>query len=203
MRALLLAMNRWVTDGTPAPPSRFPSVENGDLVRSEDVDWPAIPGVAFPRVPHLAYRVDYGPRFESDGIITKEPPDVGEPYPIFVPQVDADGNEVGALLMPEIVAPLATYTGWNLYNADSGPTDVISHMSGSFIPFSRTRAERERSGDPRVSIEERYESREQYLGLVAEAALDLVDQGYLLDRDVPEIIEAAGSHWDHLMNGVR
>jgi hypothetical protein len=197
MRALLLAMNRWVTDGTPAPPSRFPSVENGELVRPEQVDFPAIPGVAFPEVPHLAYRVDYGPSFESDGIITKEPPDVGEPYPILVPQVDADGNELAALRMPELVAPLATFTGWNLYNEDHGPTDVISHMSGSYMPFPRTRADRERTGDPRRSIEERYTSRAQYLGLVAEAALELVEQGYLLDQDIPEILEAAGSHWDY------
>jgi hypothetical protein len=105
--------------------------------------------------------------------------------------------------MPEIIAPLATYTGWNLYNEDNGPTDVISHMSGSFIPFPRTRAERERSNDPRLSIEERYESREQYLGLIAEATLDLIEQGYLLGRDMPEIVQAAGDHWDYLMNSVR
>jgi hypothetical protein len=197
MRALLLAMNRWVTDGTPAPPSRFPSVENGELVRAENVKWPRIPGVAFPEVPHLAYRVDYGPLFESEGIITKEPPDVGEPYPILVPQVDADGNELAALRMPELIAPLATYTGWNLYNDDHGPTDVISHMSGSYIPFPRTRAGRERSNDPRLSIEERYDSRAQYLGLVADAALQLIGQGYLLDQDLPEILEAAASHWDY------
>jgi len=196
-------MNRWVTDGTPAPPSRFLSVEKQEVVKAEDVRWPAIPGVAFPRVPHLAYRVDYGPRFESEGIITKEPPAVGAAYPVLVPQVDADGNEIGALRMPELVAPLATYTGWNLYNADSGPTDVISHMSGSFIPFARTRAERERANDPRLSIGERYQSREQYLGLIADATLDLIEQGYLLDGDMPEIVEAAGDHWDYLMDSVR
>ena len=203
MRALLLAMNRWITDGTPPPPSRFLSVETHDLVEPKDVRWPPIPGVSFPKIPHLAYRVDYGPLFESEGIITKEPPEVGEPYPVFVPQVDADGNEIGALRMPEIVAPLATYTGWNLYNAENGPTDVISHMSGSFIPFPRTRAERERSGDPRLSIEERYQSREQYLGLISEATLDLIEQGYLLDGDMPEIVEAAGRHWDYLVSSDR
>jgi hypothetical protein len=203
MRALLLAMNRWVTDGTPAPPSRFLSVEKHEVVKPEDVRWPAIPGVAFPQVPHLAYRVDYGPLFESEGIVTKEPPVVGTPYPVFVPQVDADGNEIGALRMPEIVAPLATYTGWNLYNAENGPTDVISHMSGSFIPFPRTRAERERNDDPRLSIEERYKSRAEYLGLIADATLELIAQGYLVDGDMPEIVDAAGRHWDYLMNDER
>jgi hypothetical protein len=76
-------------------------------------------------------------------------------------------------------------------------------MSGSFIPFPRTRAERERNNDPRLSIEERYTSREQYLGLVAESALELIEQRYLLDEDLPEILEAAGSHWDYLTDGVR
>jgi hypothetical protein len=199
MRALLLAMNDWITDGTPAPPSRFPSVETGDLVDHTQVNWPNIPGIAFPEIPHLAYRVDYGPLFESEGIITKEPPDVGEPFPILVPQVNADGNEVGALRMPWLIAPLATYTGWNLYNENYGPTNVMSHMSGSFIPFPRTRAERRRTDDPRPSIEERYDSRDQYIGLIAEAALEHIEQGYLLDEDLPEMLEQAGEHWDYLM----
>ncbi len=201
MRALLVAMNRWVTDGTPAPPSQFLSVERDEMVTAADVDWPPVPGISFPTTPHVAYRVDYGPQFESDGIITKEPPDVGEPFPILVPQVDADGNEIGALRMPELIAPLATYTGWNLYNSDYGPTDVISHMSGSFIPFPRTREERERTGDPRLSIEERYESKAQYLGLVAQATIALIEQGYLLDEDMADIVAAAGEHWDYLVDG--
>ena len=77
-------------------------------------------------------------------------------YPILVPQVDDDGNELAGVKMPEIAVPLATYTGWNLFNAESGPTSLLSSMQGSYIPLPRTRADRERTKDPRTSIEERY-----------------------------------------------
>ena len=113
-----------------------------------------------------------------------------------MPQVDADGNELGGLRTPGLLVPLATYTGWNLYNAEYGPTDTVSHMSGSFLPFHRTQAEREAAGDPRLSIEERYANRDHYLGLVTAEALKLIDQGYLLDQDLPEILTQAGVIWD-------
>lgn len=118
---------------------------------------------------------------------------------MMVSAVDADGNEIAGIRLPEQSVPLATYTGWNLFNAESGPTHELSSMAGSFLPFPRTRAEREATGDPRPSIEERYESREQYLGLVAEAALDLIEAGYLLGADLPEMLKEAGEHWDYLM----
>ena len=110
------------------------------------------------------------------------------------------GNELGGLQTPGLLVPLATYTGWNLYNAEYGPTDTGAHMSGSFIPFHATRAEREAQGDPRLSIEERYENRDHYLGLVAAEAMQLIDDGYLLDQDLPEILEQAGIIWDSIMN---
>jgi len=47
-------------------------------------------------------------------------------------------------------------------------------MQGSYIPFPRNRAERERASDPRPSVEERYGSRAEYLGRVTEAALALI-----------------------------
>ena len=198
MRALLLRMNEWIVEGTPAPPNRFPLIADGTLVEPGDVRFPDLPGIDFPTKTHKAYRVDYGPLFASDGIITKEPPEVGPAFPILVPQVDEDGNELGGLRTPGLAVPLATYTGWNLYNAEYGPTDTVSHMSGSFLPFHRTRAEREAQGDPRLSIEERYRNREHYLGLVAEQAMELIDQGYLLDRDLPEILRQAGMIWDSI-----
>jgi hypothetical protein len=200
MRALLLAMDRWITDGTPAPESVYPKVADETLVTPAEVRFPDLPGINFPKVTHKAYRVDYGPQFASDGIISKEPPEVGPAFPILVPQVDGDGNEIAGLRMPEVLVPLATYTGWNLYNEEYGPTDVVSHMSGSYIPFARTRAERELAGDPRPSIEERYQSRAQYLGLIGESAMDLIEQGYLLDRDLPEILASAARHWDYHMS---
>ncbi|MBI3698112.1 MAG: hypothetical protein HY238_25165 [Acidobacteria bacterium] len=195
MRALLTAMDRWVVDGSPPPPSSYPQVAKDALVTPEAVQFPKIPGVNFSTRIHKAYRADYGPQWKS-GIVTLEPPKIGKAFPMLVSQVDRDGNETGGLKMPEVAVPLATYTGWNLFNEKSGPTDEISSMVGSYIPFPRTRAERERTRDPRQSIEERYQSREQYLGLVSGAALRLIEQGYLLDRDLPAILKQAAERWD-------
>ena len=147
---------------------------------------------------HRGYRVDYGPRFAREGIVTEEPPKVGKAFPILVPQVDADGNSLAGIRMPELSVPLATYTGWNLFNARSGPTDVLSSMQGSYIPLARTRAERERANDPRLSIEERYRDKDHYLDLVTKAAQELVGQGLLLTEDVSVIVGNATRHWDHV-----
>ena len=131
--------------------------------------------------------------------MTEQPPEVLSAFPILVPAVNADGNETGGLMMPEVAVPLATYTGWNLFRAGAGPTDVLSSMQGSYIPFPLTAEDRERIGDSRRSIEERYGSRAAYLGLVTEAALALVDKGYLLAGDLAPILSQAARHWDYLM----
>ena len=199
LRSLLLAMNRWTTDGIPPPPSIYPRIADGDLVLPQDLAFPRIPGVSQPAVPHLAYRAVYGPEFRTRGIVTVEPPEVLSAFPILVPQVDADGNETGGLMMPEVAVPLATYTGWNNFRAESGPVDVLSSMQGSYIPFPRTRAERAQRDDPRLSLEERYGNRAEYLGRVSEAALALVADGYLLAGDLSPILTQAGRHWDYLM----
>jgi hypothetical protein len=196
MRAILLAMNRWITDGTAPPPSRHPRVADKTLVQIESLSFPALAGVGKPTEAHKAYRVFYGLDFTSKGIISVDPPEVNGSYPVLVPQVDADGNELAGVKMPEVAVPLATYTGWNLFNAESGPTGLLSSMQGSYIPLARTRAERERAGDPRRSIEERYQSRADYLDRVSAAARELVAQGYLLEADVAVIVQRAGAHWN-------
>jgi alpha/beta hydrolase family protein len=198
MRPLLLSMNRWIEAGVEPPPSRYPRVGDKTLVRLEDLRFPSLPGVETPKELHKAYRVDYGPDFASKGVISHDPPEVTTAFPILVPQVDADGNEVAGLKMPEVSAPLATYTGWNLFNAESGPPNLLSSMQGSYIPLPLTRADRERTKDPRPSIEERYRSLGHYLDLVGEAARDLIRQGYLLEEDLPTLLERARRHWDYL-----
>ncbi len=197
-RALLVAMDRWVTQDTPPPDSVYPHVSDGTLVSPEALRFPKTPGVNSSTRVHLAYRADYGPQWKK-GVVTLEPPKIGKPFPILVPQVDGDGNEIAGLKMPELAAPLATYTGWNLFNQKSGPTDELASMEGSYILFPRTRADRERSGDHRLSIEERYGDRDQYLGMVARAAMRLMEQRYLLDRDLAAILRQAGQRWDYAM----
>ncbi|MBI3262856.1 MAG: hypothetical protein HYZ58_06870 [Acidobacteria bacterium] len=196
MRGLLESMNRWIADAGEPPPSRYPRIEDKTLVALEDLRFPKLPGVDAPTELHKAYRVDYGPLFAAKGIITKDPPEVKGAYPMRVPQVDADGNEIAGLKMPEVEVPLATYTGWNLFNSDSGPPHLLSSMQGSYMALPRTRADRQRTGDPRLSIEERYQGRQQYLRLVTEASTSLVREHYLLEEDVPAILERAGRHWD-------
>lgn len=198
MKALLLAMDRWTANGTAPPPSRYPHVSDGTLVQPDRLKFPKVPGVTTSTAVHRAYHADYGPMFASEGVVTIEPPRIGTAFPILVPQVDADGNGVAGVRMPELAVPLATYTGWNLFNDRSGPTDVLSSMQGSYIPLPRTTADRKRTNDPRLSIEERYRDKDHYVGLVSRAAQALIDQGFLLADDLAVVVRNAGRHWDYV-----
>jgi hypothetical protein len=198
LKALLVALDRWTAAGVLPPPSRYPKIADNTLVPPAKLQFPNISGVTTTTVPHRAYRADYGPRFATEGVVTIEPPRIGTAFPILVPQVDADGNAVAGIRMPELAVPLATYTGWNLFNERSGPTNVLSSMQGSYIQLPRTNADRKRANDPRPSIEERYHDKDQYVGLVTKASLDLIDQGYLLAEDLAVIVKNAARHWDYI-----
>jgi hypothetical protein len=199
MRALLVSMNRWITDGTAPPASAYPRIDNGTLVAPDKLAFPGLPGVNVATTPHKAYRADYGPDFITKGIVSFEPPKVASAFPVLVPQVDADGNELAGIRLPELAVPVATYAGWNLFNERAGPTNVVSSMQGSFIPLATTREDRGRAQDPRPSVEERYASRADYLGRISKAANALVEQGYVRSADVPAIVEQAGTRWDYVM----
>jgi len=140
--------------------------------------------------------VDYGKDFLSKGIVAQEPPKVASSYPMLVPQVDSDGNDVPGIRMPEIAVPLATYLGWNFFNDRSGPTTELVALTGSFVPFARTKAERELAKDPRPSIEERYGSKNMYLDLIRNSATELAGEGYIFTEDIPRIVQQAGARWD-------
>jgi hypothetical protein len=196
MRALLLALDAWVKENKMPPPSQYARLADGALALPSAVNFPKIPGVKFPLTLHEAWRVDYGPQWKTKGIITNEPPRVGKAFPVMVPQVDADGIDLGGVRMPEVAAPLATYTGWNPRDPRTGAPEQLVDFAGSYLPFAKTKAERERAGDPRLSLEERYLNRAHYLGLVTEAALKLVKDGYLLAEDLPAVIARAAEHWD-------
>ncbi|HWH58881.1 MAG TPA: alpha/beta hydrolase domain-containing protein [Terriglobales bacterium] len=198
--ALLDAMDSWVRAGKEPPPSRYPLIAKKELVPLRDVAFPHIPKVAFPKIIHLAYPEDFGPEFFSRGIVTQEPPKFGAPYPVLVPQVDGDGNDIGGVRMPEVQVPLATYTGWNLRPKEIGASDQLAIIEGSFIPFALTKAERIKTGDPRPSIEERYSSREEYMAKFKAAAETLMDEGYLLSSDVPAQVKRGGEIWDYVFS---
>ena len=190
LRALLVAMERWVRDGVAPPPSRYPRLQDGTLVWAAAVEWPNIPGVTSPRA-------SIGGRRGVNRLLAREGGG-GTPLPYLVPQVDRDGNELGGLRLPEVSVPLATYTGWNFRNQKIGGTEQQFALMGGYAPFASTKAEREERRDPRLSIEERYKTRQHYLERVREAAAPLVKSGYLLADDVPTILQRAGDHWDLL-----
>ena len=102
----------------------------------------------------------------DDSISASEPPKVGEAFPALVPQVDMDGNETSGIRLPELRFPLATYMGWNLRNPSVGAPTEQYPLIGSMVAFPRTKAEREKSGDPRLSIDERYKDEQEYLGKI-------------------------------------
>jgi hypothetical protein len=118
--------------------------------------------------------------------------------PLLVPQVDADGNDVAGIRLPDVAVPLATYTGWNFRRPEIGGTQLLVSLLGSYVPLSRTRAEREARRDPRPSIEERYATRAAYLARARGAAVALVGLRYLLAEDVESIMRRAADHWDLL-----
>jgi len=201
MRALLASMNAWITDGVAPPESMIPRVGKDQLVTPGALAFPKIPGVNVPTTPAYAWKLDFGPDFRTKGIVAFEPPKVNGHYPTLIPQVDRDGNETTGIRLPELAVPLATFTGWNLRDSKIGAPDQIQSMVGSFIPFARTKAEREKTGDPRPSIEERYAGREDYLNKIDAAARKLVAEKFLLEQDVQKVKEKAGARWDAVMAG--
>ncbi len=190
MRALLVALDRWVTSGAEPPPSRLPRHADGTLTSpaQQDTGFPRIPGVIYNARMHTGDLLDFGPD-AARGITTTWPPTLlGSPYPVVVPKADADGNTVAGIRLPDIAAPTATYTGWNLRR--NPPEEGCDH-AGMYLPFAATRAERLARGDPRPSLEERYPDHASYVAAVTRATTALRDQGLLLDEDASRYIEAA------------
>ena len=194
-RSLFVAMDDWVRDGKAPPESRYPKLADKTLVRREDLKFPAIPGVTVPGRVHQALRFDFGPQWKNR-IITKQPPGIGKPFPVFVPQVDADGNDLGGVRLPELDVPVATYTGWNLRDPRSGmPKERVSFL-GSFFPLAKTRFDAEAAHDPRKPIAERYRSRDDYLAKFSAAATRLAEERFLLREDVEALAKRGAEEWD-------
>jgi hypothetical protein len=197
--ALLKAFTEWVTKGTPMPPARYPSVADGTLVppASSAMGFPKIPGRPLPDgvlLPLLDYDVGSEFNYRDQSGIASQNPEIKGVLPQLVPRVDADGNEVAGIKSPLQMAPLGTYTGWNVLSTGMFKGQLC-HNNGTvvagFIPFASTRAERLASGDPRPSVEERYQTHEGYVKAVASAADTLVADGYLLRADADAMVAQA------------
>jgi hypothetical protein len=196
MRALTVALIDWVTKGTEPPPSRYPRLDQGQLAPATKaaLGFPTIPGAPSPDgVVNPLFDYDLGPDFnynDESGLITKQPPVVKQILPTLVPKVDADGNDVAGV--PSILrqVPLGTYLGWNIVAAgfDKGK---ICTLSGGYLPFAKTKAERATSGDPRPSLEERYGSHQAYVDGVKAAVEKAVAERFLLRSDADRLVAEA------------
>jgi hypothetical protein len=182
MRALLRGLDEWARRDRRPPDSRYPRIADRSLVPFADFRFPPLPGVAKPEAIS-------GPAQIVQGRAV--------PLPFFVPQVDADGNEIGGIRVPDLGVPLATTSGWNLRAPTVGNAGELAPLLGSYVPFAATRAERQQRGDPRPSVEERYAGRDEYLQKIRAAAAQLVKGRYLLEEDVEGVLARARAHWDY------
>jgi hypothetical protein len=187
LRGLLAAMQQWLARDVEPPPSVFPRVDRKELVTIDRLRFPKLPGVVAPTRIHDVFRLDFGPEFRSRGIVTNEPPKMGAAFTVLVPQVDADGNDIGGIKTPQVAVPLATHAGWNLRNPAIGSPEELFSMVGSYFPFQRS------------EVLSRYKDRAAYLAKVRAAAQKLKDGRYLLQRDLSAVEALSGKEWDFVM----
>ena len=183
LRALLVALEQWVVEGVAPPTSRIPTLADGSLVRPDMLAFPVIPGILAPEQMNVIVGREHWVYPESNPATV---------YHARIPQVDAGGNEIAGIRLPPIAVPRATYTGWNLYRAPC-PKGELCDREGSYLPFAASRVEREASGDPRPSLEERYRSRAAYVKRVEAVAQTLVDERLLLPQDAARYVDEASS----------
>jgi hypothetical protein len=190
MRALVMALDAWVKDGTEPPPSVYPRIADGTLVpwQEKQSGWPGMPRVAYPQVIQTPPGLFRGPLWETKRIATIEPPEVKLHYGVKIPAVNADGNERGTLNTPAVSVPRATYTSWNMRGSSIGAAGELLSLQGGYIPFARNKAEREADKDPRMSLEERYEGYADYEAKYRAAAEQLIAKRYMLSEDLPRVL---------------
>ncbi|MCL0043117.1 alpha/beta hydrolase domain-containing protein [Dehalococcoidia bacterium] len=192
MRACLTALDAWVSQGIAPPANNLPKREDHSLVTPKDAltGFPSIPGTQTPTNASQLPLYDYGEDFNK-GIISNHPPkDTGKQYTLYVPNVDEDGNDTAGLRSPDIQAPIGTHTGWSLRKQGFSENE-LANLTGSFIPFPRTKSERIAQNDPRLSIEERYKDFSGYIKAFTAAVDQLLQDGYILQEDANRYIEAA------------
>ena len=127
--------------------------------------------------------------------------DVAAPtmLPFLVPAIDADGNDIGGIRLPEQAVPLATITGWQFRSERIGMPNLLLAMAGAFMPFPISAAERERLRDPRRAIAEAVHQPRRLLEEGRGLGTGLAHARYILPQDVRPIVQEAGQHWDALM----
>jgi hypothetical protein len=195
-RPLLIALDAWADQNVAPPPSNYPRLSDGTLVQVAEARaaFPAIPSVKFPASPNPLRLLDFGPQFSRHGgVMSLQPPLQGASYPVLVPKTDRDGHDIAGIRVMQVSVPLGTSTGWNLRTPEYRGPENLCGLSGSYIPFARTTAERLEVNDPRKSLEERYRTHAGLVAAVEKAARDLVRSRFLHSDDAERYITAAKS----------
>lgn len=196
VRALTAALVEWVTTGKEPPPSRYPMLANRELVPpfAAQMGFPKIPGAPLPDGlinPLLVY--DFGSRFAYDdvsGVMDKVPPAIVARPASLVPRVDPDGNETSGVPSVHHRVPIGTFLGWNV-QAKGFYKGSACGFQGGFIPFPETKAQRLATGDPRLSLEERYGTHAGFVERIRAAAVQMQAEGFLLADDAEKIVTEA------------
>ena len=198
LRAALVNLDRWVTDGIEPPPNRHPRLDDGTAVTRGELlaSFDAAPDIVRPDPERLwvLREVDLGP--EAHRGVGRYPVQEGREYPCFVSDVDADGNELAGIRLPDLTVPVGAHTGWNPRAPETGAPEQIMMMQGFSKFFAATAESREAAGDCRPSLEERYRDRDSYLDRVREEARKLVAGRYLLAEDVETVVSACAERYD-------
>ena len=193
LRAALINLDRWITDGVAPPPSRHPRLADGTAITREQVlaTFAHLPEFVPPDPQRLPFvrTVDLGAD-EATGV-GHYPAKEGAFYPALVSSVDADGNELAGIRLPDVVVPVGTHAGWNPRDPRTGSPEQIVPMNGLTLFFAPDAGARERSGDPRLSLSERYAGEDDYAAKVRAAAQTLVAERYLLAEDIERVVDAA------------
>jgi hypothetical protein len=200
MRALILALEAWVSGKTP-PDNAYPLLGEGNLITVDQyrARFPDGFGMTPPPQNLREPRLNFGKRFEAEGIADTVPPVKGATYETRVPAPDADGNDRGGVRLVELRVPLGTYTGWNPRSPETDFTWATARFDGSFVPFARTATERMAAGDPRPSLAERYPTREDFVAKVKQAANEQVQAGFLLPEDVERNVNKQIGLYDRIL----
>lgn len=202
LRACLANLDEWVRKGIEPPMSSHPRLDDGTAVPAQIIrkTFEQIPNANYPARIAIPHRRDYALKDEVEQI-QKMPPSVGKEFGTLLPAVDQDGNEIPGIRLPEVAVPIGTYTGWTLRHKDIGGDTQLLMYAGATIPFAFTQAERSATGDPRPSIAERYNSKQDYLDRVRTAAQNLTTHRYLLEEDIDYCVEEADKFWDYFFPG--
>ena len=201
MRALILALERWVGSAKAPPASAYPRIADGTLVTvaAYRKSFPSGTGLTPPEQNLREPRLDFGPDFARDGVASRVPPAHGSAYETRVPAPDADGNDRAGVRLIELEVPLGTHTGWNPRAQDTGFAWATARFDGSFVPFARTEQERRALGDPRPSLAERYPTRADFVAKVRAAAEREVAAGFLLEEDVARAVAENVGLYDRIL----